>query len=379
MRIAFYAPLKPPDATVPSGDRLIARMLMRSLTSAGHEVMLASRLRSLDREGNLERQARLQRIGAYLARRLVREWGGLIEADRPKAWLTYHLYHKASDWIGPAVAAGLGIPYAAVEVSFAPRQQNGPWAHGLAQVSRCIAAAELVLGLNPADAECVRPLMRPGAIYLDHAPFIDGSPFRAAARRRTGIRDRLARQAGLDPRMPWIIAVGMMREGNKLACYRTLATALARIADRPWQLLVAGDGPARGLVERALAGVKDRSRFLGALAGDALAEAYAAADLLAWPAIREPIGMVFIEAQAAGIPVVGADRPGPASVVVNGVTGLLREEGNPAALADAIAMLLADERRRRAMGAAASMHALERHDISTAGPRFVSAIEALVR
>ena len=36
MRIAFYAPLKPPDHPVPSGDRRMARLLMAALATAGH-------------------------------------------------------------------------------------------------------------------------------------------------------------------------------------------------------------------------------------------------------------------------------------------------------------------------------------------------------
>ena len=379
MRVAFYAPLKPPDAAVPSGDRLIARMLMRSLEDAGHAVTLASRLKSLDRGGDPARQARLAALAGRLARRLVRRWEGSRKDERPDVWVTYHLYHKAPDWIGPAVAASLNIPYAAIEVAFSPRQEGGPWAQGLDQVARSIRVADLVIGLNPADRECVQPLMTQHASYLDCAPFVDGAPFRAAASRREETRARFSRQLGLDPRLPWIIAVGMMRPGNKLACYATLASSLARIASAPWQLIVAGDGPARRPVESALGAFSDRTRLLGALQGKALAEAYAAADLLVWPAIREPIGMVFIEAQAAGIPVVGADRPGPAAIVRHGETGYLVAEGDEAALADRVLQLLADAPRRREMGRAAARHALERHDVSSAGRRLATAIGALVR
>jgi hypothetical protein len=45
MRIAFYAPMKPPDHPVPSGDRRMSRLLIAALGRAGHEVELASRLR----------------------------------------------------------------------------------------------------------------------------------------------------------------------------------------------------------------------------------------------------------------------------------------------------------------------------------------------
>ena len=61
MRVAFYAPLKPPDHPVPSGDRSMARLLIRALELAGHEVGLASRLRSRDTDGDPARQSRLAR------------------------------------------------------------------------------------------------------------------------------------------------------------------------------------------------------------------------------------------------------------------------------------------------------------------------------
>ena len=46
MRIAFYAPLKSPDHPVPSGDRQMARLLVAALRHAGHDVEIASELRS---------------------------------------------------------------------------------------------------------------------------------------------------------------------------------------------------------------------------------------------------------------------------------------------------------------------------------------------
>src|SRR3990172_8095375 len=72
MRIAFYAPLKPPDHPVPSGDRRMARLLMTALRHAGHEVDLASRLRSRDGGGDPLRQARIERAGLATADRLLR-------------------------------------------------------------------------------------------------------------------------------------------------------------------------------------------------------------------------------------------------------------------------------------------------------------------
>lgn len=59
MRIAFHAPLKPPDSDRPSGDRTMARLLVRALGRGGHQVEIASRMRSRDGTGIPERQRRL--------------------------------------------------------------------------------------------------------------------------------------------------------------------------------------------------------------------------------------------------------------------------------------------------------------------------------
>ena len=70
MNVAFYAPLKSPASPVPSGDRLIARMLMQALEAGGHDVRIMSKLRSFDRDGDGVRQARIARIGAWQKARI---------------------------------------------------------------------------------------------------------------------------------------------------------------------------------------------------------------------------------------------------------------------------------------------------------------------
>ena len=71
MRVAFYAPMKPPDHPVPSGDRRMAALLMQALSLAGHEVELSSRLRSRDGAGDPARQARCPR---HLRHRQSQGW-----------------------------------------------------------------------------------------------------------------------------------------------------------------------------------------------------------------------------------------------------------------------------------------------------------------
>src|SRR5947199_1483675 len=121
MRIAFYAPLKPPDHPVPSGDRRVAQLFLEALRLAGHEPFVASRLRSYDGHGDAARQRRLATIGGYVAERLLRCWHASPD-ETPDLWFTYHLYYKAPDWLGPAVSSALGIPYVVADASSAPKR-----------------------------------------------------------------------------------------------------------------------------------------------------------------------------------------------------------------------------------------------------------------
>ena len=92
-RVAFYAPMKAPDHPNPSGDRRIAKLLMRALDRAGWEVDLASRLRSHQREGNSVSQDYLFQE----ADRIVENLTETYQQDTPLAWFTYHCYYKAPD------------------------------------------------------------------------------------------------------------------------------------------------------------------------------------------------------------------------------------------------------------------------------------------
>ena len=378
MRIGFYAPLKPPDHPVPSGDRLVARLLIRALAAAGHEVQVMSRFRSRDGEGDAVRQARLaalgRRQGDRIRRRVDLHAGGLAP---PQLWFTYHLYHKAPDWIGPAVAEDLGIPYVVAEASFAPKQAGGPWAAGHAAVAAALGRADAVIGLNPADAACVRPLLADPARYHSLPPFLDAGPFEAARTARPETRRTLAATLGLDPAQPWLVTVAMMRPGDKLASYRLLGAALAPLADRPWQLLVVGDGAARAEVEAALAPLGRRVAFAGALPPDRVPETLAAADLCVWPAVREAWGMALLEAQAAGVPVVAGRVGGVPAIIADGETGLLAPEGDNAALSAAVVDLLDDPARRHAMASAAVRHIAARHALPAAARALRAVLDRL--
>lgn len=377
MQIAFYAPLKPPDHSVPSGDRNMARLLIKALTLAGHEVIPASRLRSRVGDGDVSQQERMARLGEAMANRLLRRYQRLHPQDRPQAWFTYHLYYKAPDWIGPRVAKGLNIPYLVAEASVANKRAQSPWRLSHQSVLNALAAAATVVVLNPADAECLPK----GQHCQTLIPFLDPAPFQGTAAERANHRAALIAATGavLDPNRPWLLTVAMMREGDKLASYRLLAQSLHSLPDIDWQLIIAGDGPAKAAVQAAFSWARpDQVIFVGEAQNEAsgdtknkagrvsLATLYAAADILAWPAVNEAYGMALLEAQASGLPVVAGRYGGVSAVVHDGYTGLLTTPGDGAAFAAALRSLLTDPAKRQAMAEAAASRVADRHGLTGA-------------
>jgi glycosyltransferase involved in cell wall biosynthesis len=359
MRIAFYAPLKPLDHPVPSGDRRVARLLFAALRLGGHDPVVAARLRSFDRHGDPLRQARLAALGRRLGDRIVRRARATPEAA-PELWFTYHLYHKAPDWLGPWVARALGIPYVVAEASFAPKRQGGPWAAGHRAVERALRAADLVIGLSPADRDCVLPLLSEPARWISLKPFLDAGAYAA--------------QRSFAAGPPRLIVVAMMRDGDKLASYRVLGDALSRLLDLAWSLEVIGDGAARPEVERLLAPFAERVTWSGALDAVEIARRLGAADLFVWPAINEAFGMAVLEAQASGLPVVAGTGAGVGAIVVPEQTGLLVAQGDAPRFAEAVRGLIVDHRRRAGLGAAARRRVAAEHDIAAAAGRLGAAI-----
>jgi glycosyltransferase involved in cell wall biosynthesis len=368
MRVLLHTPLKPPDSPVASGDREMARGLERLLKRLGHSVIMPPVSQVAPGVPMFERHLALQRRARANAQRLIRRWRALParHPERFDLWLTYHCYYRKPDWLGPIVTRALGIPYVISEASHAPRRAQGPTRVGHVAVERALAAADLVLSVNPRDVPGVKMRLRPGAHQRWLPPFIDTRPFRAAA---------AGRRPTNDP--PQLLSVGMMRTRDKLESYRVLAEALALLRDKAWGAVLVGDGPAREEVERLMAPFGERVRFTGAVPHAELPKIYAGADLYLWPAINEAFGMAFLEAQAAGVPVVAGRTGGVPAVVSDEVTGLLTPVGDAVSFAKAVAHLLdrPDERARLGMAAASRM--VTHHDEAAAARALAGALALL--
>ncbi len=154
---------------------------------------------------------------------------------------------------------------------------------------------------------------------------------------------RLARELaahGLGHTRIWSRGVDLSRFGRALApppayagLARPILLTVGRVAveknleaflslDLPGTKVVVGDGPARAALEARYPGV----RFLGALFGNALAAAYAHADLFVFPSRTDTFGLVLVEAMAAGLPVAAFPVPGPLDVVGESDAGVLSED-----------------------------------------------------
>ncbi|MGW5319961.1 D-inositol-3-phosphate glycosyltransferase [Nocardia thailandica] len=145
---------------------------------------------------------------------------------------------------------------------------------------------------------------------------------------------------------------------------RAAAELLSRRPDLPLRVLIVGGPSGTGLARpdalidlAAELGISDRVTFLPPQPPDRLVQVYRAADLVAVPSYNESFGLVAIEAQAAGTPVLAADVGGLGTAVRDGESGMLVAGHRTGDWADALGTLLGDPARLTAMGAAAVEHA----------------------
>lgn len=109
----------------------------------------------------------------------------------------------------------------------------------------------------------------------------------------------------------------------------------------PCELHVVGEGPSRDFLE-SLAGSLcpgGSVRFHGYLSDEALREVYAACDVFALLTLDEPFGMVYPEAAARGLLLVGPDHGGPLEILDGGRLGWTVDAFSPEALAEALARI----------------------------------------
>ncbi len=129
------------------------------------------------------------------------------------------------------------------------------------------------------------------------------------------------------------------------------------------KFLIVGDGPLKNFLIDSLkcANLLGNFVFLNKLSEDSLVALYNSVDAFALPSIQEGQGIVLLEAQACGKPVVAFDIGGVNEAVKNGETGLLVELGNTEAFAEALLKLLTDRALKNEMGRAGRKFIMENY------------------
>ncbi|KIZ36605.1 MULTISPECIES: glycosyltransferase family 4 protein [Rhodopseudomonas] len=129
------------------------------------------------------------------------------------------------------------------------------------------------------------------------------------------------------------------REGADLGLPRPVFLSVGRVAveknldaflalDLPGTKVVVGDGPARAGLQQAY----PDAVFLGARQGEALGQAYAAADVFVFPSKTDTFGLVLLEALASGVPVAAFPVTGPRDVIGDAPVGVLSDDLQQACL-----------------------------------------------
>lgn len=170
--------------------------------------------------------------------------------------------------------------------------------------------------------------------------------------------DVVRKRLGLSADQPVVVCVARLtaRKGQD-TLIRAWPQVLRAVPDAA--LLVVGDGPHRATLERLAdeTGVRRHVVFTGAVPWTDIPPYFDAGNVFAMPCRTrlgglepEALGIVFLEAQASGLPVVVGDSGGAPDAVVHGETGYVVDPYNPVAVAAKVADLLTDTRKARAMG-----------------------------
>ena len=324
-----------PNHPVPSGDRLMARLLVRALEQGGHKVSLISELRSYAKRPRADDYIKIEEQARAEIARISDHW---TAGPQPDIFFSYHPYYKAPDLLGPELATRFQIPYVTAETSYSKRRNTGYWAQTQNSVLAGIKLAAVNICFTKRDRDGIKAAA-PTAHVSMLRPFIDLDPFFQSSSLGEANPHRL-------------ITVAMMRPGDKMESYKMLAKALACLSPQlPWSLSVVGDGEMNAEVTALFTDFgPDRIIWHGEVTTPEVAALLSQSALYVWPGYGEAYGLAFLEAQATGLPVVAMNVAGVPEAVEHEVTGLLTAPDDPAAFAGAIERLLLNRDERIRMG-----------------------------
>ncbi len=355
MRIAFYPSFRALNHDRSSGLVSIARDVFSAMQTEGHDAFIP-----LDQSMEwiyLRPQAWLNT--------LRQAWHGdkALKLRRPDCWLTYHTYYRGPDLIGPLLSRRNNLPYFILAASYATkyRKQLKTWI-GFHLNRRALQHADMIFVNKLRDVENLRRLL-PAERITYIRPGIRTQSFPMDPALRHSIRSKLSLQ---EKRV--VVTAAMMRPGVKEEGIAFVIEACARI--RPGindlHLLIAGDGPGRArLEEQARRLLPGAYTFAGRIPAAEMHGIYNAGDVFAFPGINESLGMVYLEAQCCGLPVVATSHDGAPEVVADKETGRIVPPFSLPDFAGALFSLLTDSELRDRYSQEARELVHRMHDVAT--------------
>jgi glycosyltransferase involved in cell wall biosynthesis len=321
------------------GVRVRRHRVVKQLGAHMHRVQEAAYGRRLPGSG-LVRTVYEGPLSPGMARDAAREPADLIAAT---AFPLAHMH------LATLAARVRGLPI----VLFGALHPEDHWGFDRDVIRRSVRAATAYAAYTRYEAEYVVSLgLAPARVHVV-PPGVDAAPFARAAGGQ--------RPAG----EPVVGFFGQMTAHKGLL---DLLAAMRIVWERvpAARLVIAGARRVgTGLVEEAVRALPEHQRARVQVETDVpearKPELFASFDVFASPSAFESFGITFLEAWAAGLPIVGCRVGAVASVVSEGVDGLLVEPGEPVQLAAALERLLADPEERRRLGESGRQSVLARH------------------
>ncbi len=174
-----------------------------------------------------------------------------------------------------------------------------------------------------------------------------------------------------------ILFVGRLNEQKGI---HFLLQAVAAMRHRA-RLTVIGEGPDAAALRQQAAtlGIADRVGWNGNVSRDALAQLYQRATVLAMPSVNEGLGLVAVEAQLCGTPVVAFASGGAPDVIADGQSGLLVPAKDVAALAAALDRVIADRNLQSSLGATGRVQALTNFSPESAAGHYAALYRIILK
>jgi glycosyltransferase EpsF len=152
---------------------------------------------------------------------------------------------------------------------------------------------------------------------------------------------QLRKEFGWEPDTPIILHVGrLIEQKNHLGLLSVFQQILQQVPTA--KLLLVGKGPLEQMIEKSInqRGLSHAVRLLGAR--DDVPSLMSKCDIFLFPSIHEGLGVVVLEANASGLPVIGSRIPGLTEAVRDGETGILKEVGDIEGMAASAIALIKD-------------------------------------